>query len=60
MQYVLGQVGMENVLPRRQEVLGGWRKLNNELLHNLYSSPDAIRVIKSRSIRWERHVAYVG
>jgi hypothetical protein len=33
-------------------VTGGWRKLHNEELHNLYSSPNIIRVIKSRGIRW--------
>jgi hypothetical protein len=37
--------------PRRDEVLGGWRKLGNEELHNLYSSPSIIRMIKSRRIR---------
>jgi hypothetical protein len=34
--------------PKRDEVTGGWRKLHNEELHNLYSSPSIIRVIKSR------------
>jgi hypothetical protein len=34
--------------PRRDEVMGDWRKLNNEKLHNLYSSPNIIRMIKSR------------
>jgi hypothetical protein len=34
--------------PKREEVTGGWRKLNNEELHNLYSSPNKIRMIKSR------------
>jgi hypothetical protein len=34
--------------PRREEVTGGWRKLHNEELHNLYSSPDVIRKIKQR------------
>jgi hypothetical protein len=38
--------------PKRDEVTGGWRKLHNEKLHNLYSSPDIIRVITSRSVRW--------
>jgi hypothetical protein len=41
--------------PKRDEVTGGWRKLYNEELHNLYSSP--IRMIKSRRIRWTGHVA---
>jgi hypothetical protein len=43
--------------PKRDEVTGGWRKLPNEELHNLYSSPSIIRVIKSRRIRWAGHVA---
>jgi hypothetical protein len=41
----------------RDEVTGGWRKLHNEELHNLYSSPSIIRMIKSRSMRWAGHVA---
>jgi hypothetical protein len=35
-------------VPKRDEVTGGWRKLHNEELHNLYSSPDIIRMIRSR------------
>jgi hypothetical protein len=38
-------------------VTGGWRKLHNEELHGLYSSPSIIRVIKARRMRWEGHVA---
>jgi hypothetical protein len=38
-------------------VTGGWRKLHNEELHNLYSSPCKIRMIKSRRMRWGVHVA---
>jgi hypothetical protein len=37
--------------PKRSEVTGGWRKLHNEELHNLYSSPNIIIMIKSRSMR---------
>jgi hypothetical protein len=37
-------------------VTGGWRKLSNEELHNLYSSPSIIRMIKSRRMRWAGHV----
>jgi hypothetical protein len=46
--------------PKRDEVTGGWRKLHNEKLHGLYSSPSIIRVIKARRIRWARHVARMG
>jgi hypothetical protein len=38
----------------------GWRKLHNEELHNLYSSPSIIRMIKSRRMRWAGHVARMG
>jgi hypothetical protein len=43
--------------PKRDEVIGGWRKLHNEKLHNLYCSPSIIRIIKSRRLRWAGHVA---
>jgi hypothetical protein len=43
--------------PKRDEVTGGWRKLNNEELHGLYSSPSIVRVIKARRMRWAGHVA---
>jgi hypothetical protein len=46
--------------PNRDEVTGDWRKLHNEELHNLYSSPSIIRVIKSRRMRWAEHVARMG
>jgi hypothetical protein len=46
--------------PKRDEVTGGWRKLQNEELHNLYSSPSTIRLIKSRRMRWAGHVARMG
>jgi hypothetical protein len=38
--------------PKRDEVVGGWRKLHNEELHDLYSSRSLIRIMKSRGIRW--------
>jgi hypothetical protein len=41
-------------------VLGGWRKLRNEGLHNLYSSSNIIRVIKSRRMRWAEHATRMG
>jgi hypothetical protein len=42
------------------EVTGGWRKLHNEELHNLYSSTSISRVIKSRRMRWAGHAARMG
>jgi hypothetical protein len=41
-------------------VTGGWRKLHNEELHNLYSSPSIIKIIKSTRMRWAGHVARMG
>jgi hypothetical protein len=41
-------------------VTGGWRKLHNEELHNLYSSPSIIRMIKTRRMRWAGQVARMG
>jgi hypothetical protein len=46
--------------PKRDGVTGGWRKLHNEELHNLYSSPSIIRIMKSRRMRWVGHVARMG
>jgi hypothetical protein len=46
--------------PKREGVTGRWRKLHNEELHNLYSSPSIIRIIKSRRMRWAGHVAWMG
>jgi hypothetical protein len=46
--------------PKWEEVAGGWRRLHNEELHNLYASPNIIRAIKSRRMRWTGHVAHVG
>jgi hypothetical protein len=43
--------------PKRDEVTGEWRKLHSEELHNLYSSPDIIRQVKSRQMRWAGHVS---
>jgi hypothetical protein len=47
-------------VPKRDEVTGTWRKLHNEELHNLYSSPNIIRMMKSRRMRWAGHVARMG
>jgi hypothetical protein len=46
--------------PTRDEVTGGWRKLHNGELHNLYSSPSIIRMIKLRRMRWAGHVTRIG
>jgi hypothetical protein len=46
--------------PKSDGVTGGWRKLHNEELHNLYSSPNIIRIIKSRRMRWAGNVARMG
>jgi hypothetical protein len=45
---------------KREEVAGGWRSLHNEELHNLYTSPNIIRMIKSRKMRWRGHVVCMG
>jgi hypothetical protein len=46
--------------PKRDEVTGEWRKLLNEEVHNVYSSPNIIRMMKSRRMRWAGHVARMG
>ena len=46
--------------PRRDEVMGEWRRLHNEELNDLYSSPNIVRVIKSRGMKWAGHVARMG
>jgi hypothetical protein len=43
--------------PKMDEGTGGWRKLHNEELHNLYASPSIIIMMKLRRMRWARHVA---
>ena len=57
---------MENMVlrrifgPRRDEVMGEWRRLHNEELNDLYCSPNIVRVIKSRRMRWAGHVVRIG
>ena len=46
--------------PKRDEIARGWRKLHIEELNDLFSSPNIVRVIKSRRMRWARHVARMG
>ena len=46
--------------PRRDEVTGEWRRLHNEEINDLYCSPNIVRVIKSRRMRWAWHVARMG
>jgi len=46
--------------PRRDEVTGEWKRLHNEELNDLHSSPNIVRVLKSRRMRWAGHVARMG
>jgi hypothetical protein len=46
--------------PKRDEVTGEWKKLHNEELRDVYSSPSIIKIIKSRRMRWAGHVARMG
>jgi hypothetical protein len=46
--------------PKRDKVTGGWSKLHNEELHNLYSSPSIIRMMKSRTMTWAGQIARMG
>jgi hypothetical protein len=54
------RAGRRIFVPKRNEVMGGWRKLHNDELHDLYSSPSIIRIIKLRRMRWASHVARMG
>jgi hypothetical protein len=46
--------------PKRDELTGEWRKLHNQELHDMYSSPSIVRIIKSRRMRWAGHVVRIG
>ena len=46
--------------PKRDEVAGNWRELHNEEINDLYSSPNVVRVIKLRRMRWAGHIARMG
>jgi len=57
---VFENIVMKIFAPKREGIIGGEKELHNEELHNLYSSPIIIRVIKSRRLRWVGHVARLG
>jgi hypothetical protein len=46
--------------PKREEVAGGWRRLHSEELHYLHASPNVVRVMKSRKVKWTGSVARMG
>jgi hypothetical protein len=51
---------LRRIFGLKREVMGDWRKMHNEELHNLYFLPNIIRMIKSRRMRWAGHVARMG
>jgi hypothetical protein len=51
---------LKRIFGQRMDEIIGWRKLHNEELHNLCSSPNIIRVIKSERVRWSGNLAYMG
>jgi hypothetical protein len=50
----------KGIWPKKDEITGGWRRPHNEEQTDFYSSPNIIRVIKTRKMRWVRHVARMG
>jgi hypothetical protein len=59
-KFTLSKMCLAAFGPKRDEVTGEWRRLHNKELYALYSSPNIIRVIKSRKLRWAGHVARTG
>jgi hypothetical protein len=57
---VFGNTVLRRIFGPKREEDGSWRKLHNDDLHSLYSSPNIIRVITSRGMRWAGHVARMG
>jgi hypothetical protein len=51
---------LRRIFRTKREEEGSWRKLHNDKLHSLYSSPNIVRVIKSRRMRWAGHVVRMG
>jgi hypothetical protein len=58
--YIAYSIHVTIFIPKRDEIIGGWRESHNEELHNLYSLPSIIRMIKPRRMRWTGHVARMG
>jgi hypothetical protein len=46
--------------PKRDKMVRGWRKMDNEELHNLHSSPNTSRMFKAKRMKWAWHVAHIG
>jgi hypothetical protein len=57
---VFGNRVLRKIFGPKREEDGSWRKLHSDELHSLYSSPNIVRVIKSRRMRWAKHVARMG
>jgi hypothetical protein len=57
LRVIQNRVLTRTFVPKRDELAGGGRNLHNEELHNLYSSPSIMRMIKSRRMKWAEHVA---